>query len=438
VSDVPVLAQLAALGAAGLLMVTILVALLVSVRRRRAVTRRLNAVLARLDLPGASDASDGEDGMGRLEQLAESAVLRVSEAEAAADRMSETLDEMAHGVVICDERSCIVYRNPAATDLCQIEPDDSEAEDTVNELLREGVGGDRTSCTIELLGPPQRTITVSGRPLDDGRRTLGAVAVIEDVSERRHFDMIRQDFVDNVTAELRAPLGALGLLADTVVAENEPKLVRRLAERLRDDAIRMGRIVDDVAELSRIGTEAAPERQLVPVHLVVAQAVEEVRSQTSVGDVTIDAGEAPRPLVVLGDRRQLVSAVRRLVENAVAFSDAGSAVRVDIRREASWVEIDVVDHGPGIAPTELDRIFESFYRVGADGSRDSAGTGLGLAIASQVASGHGGEVQVTSTSGEGSTFTLRVPVRTSTGKRRQRTRARHSQLSAQSLSDAAG
>lgn len=433
--DAPVLAQLAALGAAGLLMVTLLVALLVSVRRRRAMTRRLSVVLARLDLPGASDASDGEDGMGRLEQLAESAVLRVSEAEAATDRMSETLDEMALGVVICDERAGIVYRNPRAADLCRIDADHSEVEDTVNELLRGGVGGDRRSCTVEVLGPPQRTITVSGRPLDDGRRTLGAVVVIEDMSDRRHFDMIRQDFVDNVTAELRTPLGALGLLADTVVAESEPELVRRLAMRLRDDAIRMGRIVEDVAELSRIGTGAAPERQLVPVHLVVAQAVEEVRSHSTIGEVTIGAAEAPRRLVVLGDRRQLVSAVRRLVENAVAFSDEGSAVRVAIRRQASWVEIDVVDQGPGIPPRELDRIFESFYRVGASGSRDSAGTGLGLAIASQIASGHGGEVQVTSTSEEGSTFTLRLPVRTSAGRRRPRVRVRHPQLS---LSDAAG
>jgi len=435
VSDVPVLAQLAALGAAGLLTLTLVVALVVSVRRRRAMTRRLRVVLARLDLPGASDVSDGEDGMGRLEQLAESAVLRVSEAEAATDRMSQTLDEMAQGVVICDERSCVVYRNPAATDLCQLDPEDVDVEETLHELLRGGVGGDRRSCTIELMGPPRRAITVSGRPLDDGRRTLGAVAVIEDVSDRRHFDMIRQDFVDNVTAELRTPLGALGLLAETVVAESEPKLVRRLAERLRDDAIRMGRIVDDVAELSRIGTEAAPERQLVPVHLVVAQAVEEVRSHTALGDVTIDAGEAPRRLVVLGDRRQLVSAVRRLVENAVTFSEEGSPVRVDIRRESSWVEIDVVDRGSGIPPTELDRIFESFYRTGPRGSRDSAGTGLGLAIVSQVASGHGGDVQVTSTGDEGSTFTLRLPVRSAAGKRRPRARVRHPQLS---ISDAAG
>lgn len=427
-------AQVAALAAVGLLLVTILVALLVSVRRRRSLAQRLNVVLARLDVPGAVDGGDKEDRMTRLERLAQSAVLRVSEAEAAVDRMTETLDELPQGVVICDERTCIVYRNPAATDLCHLDPEDDETEATVNEVLRGGVGGDRRSCTIELLGPPQRTIAVSGRPLDDGRRTLGAVALVEDMSDRRRFDMIRQDFVDNVTAELRTPLGALGLLAGTVVAESEPKLVRRLAERLRDDAVRVGRIVDDVAELSRVGAEVAPERQLVPVHLVVAQAVEEVRSSSAL-DVTIDAGEAPRRLVVLGSRRQLVSAVRRLVENAVAFSDAGAGVRVAIRRQASWVEIDVVDHGPGIPPTELDRIFESFYRVGADRSHHAAGTGLGLAIVSQVASSHGGDVHVSATGEEGSTFTLRLPVRTSAGSRRPRVRVRQPSLS---VSDAAG
>ncbi|MDQ3573573.1 MAG: HAMP domain-containing histidine kinase [Actinomycetota bacterium] len=433
--DLPEVAQAAVLAAAGLLVLANLVTLLVSVRRRRAMDRRLSMVLARLDVPGASDGNEGEDGMTRLERLAESAVLRVSEAEAAVDRMTETLDELPLGVVICDERSSIVYRNRTAKDLGELGPEESETEDTVKEVLRAGLAGDRRSSTIEMLEPPQRTLTVAGRPLDDGRRVLGAVAVVEDISDRRRFDLVRQDFVDNVTAELRAPLGALGLLASTLAAESEPKLVGRLAERLRADAVRMGRIVDDVAELSRISAEATPERQLVPVHLVVAQAVEEVRSMSGHSDITIDAGEAPTQLVVLGNRRQLVSAVRRLVENAVEFAEGGSAVRVVVRRQDSSVEIDVIDQGPGVPPDELDRIFESFYRVGPSRSRDTAGTGLGLAIVSQVASGHGGDVQVTSTGQEGSTFTLRLPVRASAGSRWTRVRVRNPRLS---VSDAAG
>lgn len=435
VANVPPAAQVAALLAAGLALLTLLVVLAVSVRRRRAMARRLNIVLARLDIPGASEGSDMEDAMSRLERLAESAVLRVSEAEAVAERVTETMEELPQGVVVCDERSCVVYRNPAASEFTDMGEDEGEIGETLKEILRVGVGGERRTCTIELLGPPQRTVAVSGRPLDDGRRSLGAAAVVEDLSDRHRFDMVRQDFVDNVTAELRTPLGALGLLAGTVAEESEPKLVRRLAERLRDDTLRIARIVDDVAELSRIGAEVAPQRQLVPVHLVVAQAVEEVRSLSRNGSVTIDVGEAPRRLVVLGNRRQLVSAVRRLLENAVSFSADDSVVRVEVRRQASWVEIDVADQGPGIASHELDRIFESFYRVERNGARSGAGTGLGLAIVSQVASGHGGEVQVTSTSEEGSTFTLRLPVRSSAGARRPRVRLRQPRLS---LSDAAG
>ena len=241
---------------------------------------------------------------------------------------------------------------------------------------------------------------------------------MDDLSERRRTEVLGQDFVDNVTAELRVPLGALGLLATTVEAEQDPRLVRRMAQRLRDDAVRMGRIVDDLAELSRVSSEAPRERQLVPAALVVAQAVEEARALSELRSITVEVVDTPRRATVVGDRRQLVSAVRRLVENAATFSQEGSEVRVEVRRQGPWVEIDVVDRGPGIPDAELERIFESFYRVGRNGSRHSAGMGLGLAIVSKVASRHGGEVKVRSTPDEGSTFTIRVPARSPTHARR--------------------
>ncbi len=244
--------------------------------------------------------------------------------------------------------------------------------------------------------------------------------MVEDMSERRRFDLIRQDYVENVTAELKTPLGALGLLAATVAAEKDPRLVRRLAERLRDDAVRTGTIVDDLAEFARVSAAPSPERQLVPVQLVVAQAVEEARTLSELRGVTVEVADSPRRATVVGNRRQLVSAVRRLVENAATFSKEGSEVRVEVRREGAWVEIDVVDRGPGIPGDELDRIFESFYRVSRNGSRDSAGIGLGLAITSAVAGGHGGDVQVASSEEHGSTFTLRLPVRSDTQSRRAR------------------
>ena len=111
----------------------------------------------------------------------------------------------------------------------------------------------------------------------------------------------------------------------------------------------------------------------------------------------------------IGDRRQLVSAVSNLVENAVKYSEPDSSVEVSALVDSDWVEIRVRDFGVGIPLRDLDRIFERFYRVDRARSRDTGGTGLGLAIVRHVANNHGGEVSVTSIEGEGSTFVLKVP-----------------------------
>lgn len=378
-------------------------------RRWRATSRRLAAVATRLDVPGSSEGYAAEDNLTRLERLAQDAVLRVSEAEARHIRLGGALDHVGPGVVVCDERGHPVYRNPAASALAHTAQELELTDEAVTEQLRKGLAGEHSSRTVELLGSPRRTFVVTGHPLDDGRRVVGAVAVVEDVSERRRLDLIRRSFIGNVTAELKTPVGALGLLAGAIVAEDDPALTRRLARRLEQDCLHVGRIVDDLLELSRIDTDPVAVRELVPVHVVVAQALEQARGYAAVGKVRVEAAEAPRRITVLGDRRQLVSAVRRLVENAARFSDAGGTVELGVTLEEGWVEITVRDQGPGIPAGDLERIFETFYRVDRDGSQHPGGTGLGLAIVSQVASGHGGEVVVASTEGQGSLFTLRLP-----------------------------
>jgi two-component system sensor histidine kinase SenX3 len=228
---------------------------------------------------------------------------------------------------------------------------------------------------------------------------------------------MRRDFVANLTAELRTPIGALGLLADAFVGEEDPAVARRLATRVQGEAMRVGRIVDDLVALSRVEAEEAPEREPQPVHLVIADGVDRVRSTAQRRGVEIEVSEAARSLAVVGDRRQLASAVQSLVENAVAHSPAGSVVQVGAWSDGEWVDLAVRDRGVGIPARELDRIFERFYRVRdrAEGvSREghqvmAAGAGVGLAIVRHVAAAHGGDVRVSSEEGVGSTFTLRLP-----------------------------
>jgi two-component system, OmpR family, sensor histidine kinase SenX3 len=185
---------------------------------------------------------------------------------------------------------------------------------------------------------------------------------------------------------------------------------RRLAERMLTEAFRVGRTIDDLLELSRIEADEAAGREDVPVHLLIAEAVDRVRGAAEQQGIAIEVEKPPVRLGVTGDRRQLVSATYNLLENAVKYSDAGSTVQVRARTDGRFVDIDVQDHGIGIPRRDLERVFERFYRVDRARSRDTGGTGLGLAIVRHVANNHAGDVRVESLEGEGSTFTLRVPV----------------------------
>jgi two-component system, OmpR family, sensor histidine kinase SenX3 len=143
----------------------------------------------------------------------------------------------------------------------------------------------------------------------------------------------------------------------------------------------------------------------------VAVAVERIRGAAERRGIKLVVDDSAADLVVKGERRQLVSAIVNLLDNAVKYSEPGSSVEVCAGQEGSWVDIAVRDHGIGIPLRDLERIFERFYRVDRARSRETGGTGLGLAIVRHVASNHRGEVRVESREGEGSCFTLRLPAR---------------------------
>jgi two-component system sensor histidine kinase SenX3 len=201
-------------------------------------------------------------------------------------------------------------------------------------------------------------------------------------------------------------------LADTSADDVDAELVRRIAERMVDESHRVAHTIDDLMELSRIELGEEPIRDFVDVVDIVDGAIERVRPLAEVRRIDVATLEVPLGVRVIGDRRQLVSALGNLVENAVKYSESGSAVQVRVRVEGSLAELMVVDNGIGIPASDHDRIFERFYRVDKARSRDTGGTGLGLSIVRHVATNHGGDVLVSSEEGEGSTFVLRIPTAT--------------------------
>lgn len=236
------------------------------------------------------------------------------------------------------------------------------------------------------------------------------VVLAEDQTQARRLEAIRRDFVVNVSHELKTPVGALALLAETVEdAADDPEAVRRFAGRMQQEATRLSALVHEIIELSRLQVAGALEQvQVVDVDAVVAEAVDRARVKAEAKSVRLDVGGATGARVP-GQHDLLVTAVRNLLDNAVAYSGEASHVGVGVRVQDDLVEIAVVDEGIGISAAEQERVFERFYRVDPARSRDTGGTGLGLSIVKHVAADHGGDVTVWSQPGRGSTFTLRLP-----------------------------
>ncbi len=345
----------------------------------------------------------------RLAAEASIAAEHLEDARATVTRLAGALGAIPQGVVICDDTGREVFRNQIAQAYVRGRHGEALVEQAIQEQLAALRAGTEPQRTLDLYGPPRRVLVLSALALPARPHSAGALVLVDDVSERRRLEAVRRDFVANITHELKTPVGALGLLADTIVAEEDATVVRRLAERMTEEAFRVGRIIDDLLDLSRIEAEESPRSEPVPVHVVVTEAVERVRPLAQTRGITIEVEALARWHCVQGDQRQLVSAVANLLENACKYSDAGSSVEVRSRVEHGEVEVEVRDHGIGIPGRDLERVFERFYRVDPARSRVTGGTGLGLAIVRHVATNHKGEVRVASREGEGSVFTLRLP-----------------------------
>lgn len=386
-----------------------LVAVLVLMRRQREATRRVARAAARLE--GRSPAMGG----GLVEHLAAldrsvSTATEILGDVLASERLVRALDAIPQGVVICDGHGGVVFENEVGAGFSRARHGDALVSAAVTELLAAAVAGSAASRKLELYGPPRRNLVIDAYPLPAAtdQQMSGALAVIEDVSERRRLELVRRDFVANISHELKTPVGALALLAETLLAARDPVDCERLTRRMLDEAHRVGHTIDDLLSLSRI--EADQEADWPPVRAVavIEEAVARAAAAAEQRRVTVETA-ASADLLVLGDSRQLVSAVFNLLDNAVKYSDPGLSVQVTARRAGPWVEWVVADRGPGIPTRDLERIFERFYRVDRARSRQTGGTGLGLAIVRHVAANHGGEVTVESHEGEGATFVLRVP-----------------------------
>ncbi len=397
----------------GLVLIGTLAGLVSAAVTRRAAAQRVDlaseALGSRAALPGAPRRPSLDRALDELERVVAAETARRAQVTEAENRLSWALGAIANGVVIFDERGEIAYRNDPAASFLAARHSDALVEEAITTMAADALRGRGAERELELFGPPRRVLSVRAVPLASETRPSGVLVVVEDTSERRRLENVRRDFVANISHELKTPIGALALLAETLLDEDDPEVARRLAERLASEAFRVGATIDDLLELSRLEVATGLAADQVVVADVVNEAADRVRPGAEQRGIEIDVAAPPTRLTVVGDRRQLVSALTNLLDNGVKYSEPGSAIRVRASTDGTWVDVAIRDRGMGIPRRDLERIFERFYRVDRARSRETGGTGLGLAIVRHVASNHRGEVRVESREGVGSTFTLRLP-----------------------------
>jgi two-component system phosphate regulon sensor histidine kinase PhoR len=342
------------------------------------------------------------------------------------------LGSMVEGVLAVDRRYRLLSINTAAAELLGLDPGKVLLR-PLQEVVR---NPDLRRFVLRVLdckepieddlvlrdATRERVLLVRGTALrSPSGGDHGAVIVLNDVTNFRHLENIRRDFVANVSHELKTPTASIRGFVETLMdgaIENRDDAQRFLAIIARQ-AERLEAIIEDLLALSRIERiEESSDLVLetVPLMDVIAAAI---------GSCQLRAVEREIEVTVSGDPAVLVSvnpplleqALINLIDNAIKYSEAGKMVRITVSREASdatedrSITITVADEGCGIEEQFLPRIFERFYRVDRGRSRKLGGTGLGLSIVKHIVQAHGGSVDVKSTPGVGSVFALHLPWR---------------------------
>jgi two-component system phosphate regulon sensor histidine kinase PhoR len=349
-----------------------------------------------------------------LHRMAEQLANRLRALQEDDHLMVALLESLEEGVLALDQNGTVVRINERARALFNVHvpvPFGREAlprELTIRNAIDHALAGESTAVPDAMLG--DRTVAITSRPL----QPAGAVVTVLDLTMVRRLETVRRDFVANVSHELKTPLTAVGGFAETLLDDDIPAdQRRRFAETIRDNALRMQHIVDDLLDLSRIESGGwRPNVADVELPPIVAAGFADVADRAASRRLELVSDIAPDAQHVHFDATALRQVVANLVQNAVQYTQQGSVI-VRARRVEQGIRMEVADTGVGIPAEHLPRIFERFYRVDAGRSREQGGTGLGLAIVRHLVEAHGGRVEATSTPGIGTSISVLLPDATS-------------------------
>jgi two-component system, OmpR family, phosphate regulon sensor histidine kinase PhoR len=348
------------------------------------------------------------------------------------NRSSAILRSMVEGVAVIDAEERLVFYNRAFSEILNVDPASAEGRPLIEvirnsdllSLIRRALHGEeglQTDITMgitqtqsfSITAAPVKALDVSASGRAPNEKPSGAVVVLHDVTELRRLERVRQDFVANVSHEFKTPLTAIQGFAETLLAGalDDPENNRRFLEIIRNHAMRLARLTNDLLKLARIEAgKMELEFSSVGLLELIEACTETTLLKANRKEITLEITVPPQLPAVRGDAALLRDVLQNLLDNAIQYTPPRGHISVAATAGAREAVITVTDTGIGIPLADSERIFERFYRVDAARSREAGGTGLGLSIAKHIVEAHGGKLWVESKVGQGSKFSFSLPL----------------------------
>jgi len=371
----------------------------------------------RLDVSGEDELADLADALNSMAAQLHDRVTLMAEQR---NELEAVLSAMVEAVLVIDADERILRTNRAAERMFGIETD-KVAGRRIGEAIRiRSLGqfvakalaaGEHVEDELTIVKGAGLVLQANATPLRGaGDQQIGALVVLNDVTNIKKLERIRRDFVANVSRELRKPIRVVQGFLDKLHngAIRDPESATRFLDTIADQTDRLNTIIEDLLTLARIERDAEKgDVELVrgDIGAVVESAVFACREQAAERQIALTV-ECEEGLFAAINAALLEQAIMHLVDNAIRFSESGSSVTIRACRKDAEAAITISDQGCGIPRERLDRIFEQFYQVDRTRGRIKPGSGLGLPIVRRVVNAHHGRVEVTSSPGKGSTFSI--------------------------------
>ncbi|MGA1606219.1 MAG: sensor histidine kinase [Planctomycetota bacterium] len=359
-----------------------------------------------------------------IEDLKDASRARVDTMTTDRNKVLAILGVMVEGIVAVDAEERIVHMNAAAARILGVQSANTDGRRVlevtrvreIHQILARVLGdGQEEKMELRVVQPPRdRYVGIHATPLVDAdSEIVGAVMMLNDVTELRRLEAIRRDFVANVSHELKTPITAIRGIVETVLDDPamEPGVRDRFIARIRDQAMRLSSLVTDLLTLSRLESDSPiGEMQFVDLRIAVSDCHAAHVQHAEDKGVRMGQQLPSAPVRVLAEMDSMRLLIGNLIDNAIKYTPAGGHVRIALTTEDQHALLVVEDDGIGIERKHLERIFQRFYRVDKARSRELGGTGLGLSIVKHVCIAHRGDVSVDSAPGEGTRFTVKLPL----------------------------